>query len=274
MTLTPSGWQLETFALAGAAWMFGGALLAVALGALVGHLRSVETGLASGLLLWAIGNLLTAAAVAVFVHVDSTVLQLAPSRCEPLPTVNGQPMHQQFYRLAAAPDAREVSTPPAPGLCTEDQPTATLALRLRRDDIAAGRPLLEGDPADEEKAQVIMVVWSVFGGAGLLFALALLGANRAASAPRRPPAVVAPWRRSLSRLLAQLGLLLFLAAFVGPFFIDGNEERAVEFGLRCIASAMGSWLLSGLLAGTMTGIGFLFLSSFAGILLGLAALIT
>lgn len=272
MTFTPTGWQLETFALAGAAWMFGGALLAVALGALVGRLRSVETGLVSGLLLWAAGNLLTAAAVAVFVYLDSSVLQLAPSRCEPLAPVDGQPMHQQFYRLAAAPDPREVSTPPAPGLCAEDQPAATLALRLRRDDIAAGRPLLAGDPADEEKALVIMVVWSVFGGAGLLFALAI-GASRQPSAPRRPRAPVAPWRRSLSRLTAQLGLLLFVAAFVGPFFIDGNEERAVEFGLRSIASAIGSWLLSGLLAGTMTGVGFLFLASFAGILLGLAALI-
>ena len=89
---------------------------------------------------------------------------------------------------------------------------------------------------------------------------------------RRAASPVAAWRRSLGNLLGQLGLLLFLAAFVMPWFLDGSTERAVQFGLRCVASAMGLWLFSALAAGTLTLGAAVFLLVFGGALAGAAEL--
>jgi len=74
-------------------------------------------------------------------------------------------------------------------------------------------------------------------------------------------------------MLGLLGLFLFLAAFFVSPFLDGSEERAIEFGLRCIATAMGTWLAAGLLAGTMTWGSALSLAAFGGAMLGFAELV-
>lgn len=90
---------------------------------------------------------------------------------------------------------------------------------------------------------------------------------------QRTPPKVAPWRQWCGEVLGWLGLALFLAALIVSPFLDGSTERAVEFGMRCIAAAMGSWLAAGLFAGTMTWGTAMFLVAFGAAMVGFAELV-
>lgn len=120
----------------------------------------------------------------------------------------------------------------------------------------------------------LMGVCGAFGGVGALFGGLMLaqgsGQGRAGSPPS--PRALASWRRGLGNLLGQLGLLLFVGAFAVPWFLDGSTERALQFGMRCVASAMGCWLLSAGVAGTLNVGAAVFLLCFGGALLGFAEL--
>lgn len=127
---------------------------------------------------------------------------------------------------------------------------------------------------DGDGPVALMGVCGAFGGVGALFGGLMLaqggGQLRAGSPPA--PRALATWRRGLGNLLGQLGLLLFVGAFAVPWLLDGSTERAVQFGMRCVASAMGCWLLSAGVAGTLNVGAAVFLLTFGGALLGFAEL--
>jgi hypothetical protein len=276
--MTPTGWMTDTLAGWGAAWMFGGLFLAVGVGLLAGWRLGGVVGIGSGLLLWGLGNVTISVMTALFLLVDSTVLPLKPLHCEPGADARDRPLRTLTYALQRPGEpARVVSTETARGQCPQGAPEAD-AMRVRKDALASTAPRIAGEWADDDKPLAVMAIWGAFGafamlGAGLLLdSLRTTGSNRPATASEEPRPV-AGWRQSVGNLLGQLGGLVFLAAFVVPWFLDGSTERALQFGMRCVAAAMAMWVLAGLLARTMVWGTAVFLLFFGGTALGVAELL-
>lgn len=273
--MTPRGWLIDDFALLGVTWIFGGLLLSLALGAAIGMRRNATQGLSAGLLLWGAGNLLVSAAVVAYLLVDTVTLKLAPTRCEPQSAGVGKPAHRQYHAVHRPGEpAHEVAMPAAEGVCPETH-IAPVPLRVRRDALAASAPLIDADRIDD-RPLAIASIWGAFGAFSLLGGALLRGHGSSgrrtparAAAPPRPPAA---WRQSIGMLLSQRGLLVFLAAFIAPFFLDGSSERAWQFGLRAAGTAFALWLLAGITAGTMTWVPGFVLVAFSAALIGFAEL--
>jgi hypothetical protein len=293
--MTPSTWTVDTLVAYGALWMFGGVFVAVGVGALVGR-HNPTLGAGIGLLTWGAGNLLVSVLLALMTYVDATVLTLPLQSCEAdpapgparaasasppaaaaTPAATAPASYQPVFRLQTAgrPD-RVVLGPkldrPCPG-----RPGERVELRIRQDAMETQNQRLVGAWADDDKPVAIMTIWGVFGGAGLLFGGLLAGHQRLAKSSakvqqRAHEAVIAPWRKTIGALLGQLGLWLFLGAFVAPFFLDGGTDRAVQFGLRAASAAMACWLLAAGVAGTLTVAATGALILLAGGLLGMAEL--
>ena len=170
--MTPKHWQLDDIALLGVGWTFGGVLVCLALGFWVGRNQGSMRGIGSGLLLWGMGNLLAVLAVAVFVYVDSATLNLPVARCEPMPTVKGQPQHQLIHdlRLPGQP-AREVSTRPTRGLCPEDQLGLEAWVSVRKSDLTGSAVSVQGEAADDDKPLALMATFGILGGIATLIGL-------------------------------------------------------------------------------------------------------
>jgi hypothetical protein len=276
--MTPTGWMTDDFAAWGAAWMFGGLLLALPIGVLIGRWKGPEAGIGSGMLVWGLGNITISAMTVLFMQVDSKVLHLKPLQCEPGTDSRNRPLRTLTYGLQRPGEpARVVTTLCTRGLCPEGSPQAD-ALRVRTDALASGAPRIAGEWADDDKPLAVMSIWGAFGAFALLAAGLLLGHWRQTQSGRpapdpATPRPVAAWRSSMGNTLAQLGGLVFLAAFVIPWFLDGSTERALQFAMRCVASAMGMWVLAGLLARTMAWGAAFFLLFFGATALGVAELL-
>jgi hypothetical protein len=277
--MTPSTWMAEQIAMFGFAWIFGSVLVVAPIGALIGRSRGAEVGASSGLLLWGAGNLLTCVLMASYVQFDTVTVQASVTRCEPGTDSSGQATQQYFFAVQRPGEpAHELRLKPTAGLCPESQ-LPPFELRVRKDALASTVPVIRAEAGDDELPLVIMVTWGAFGGMAVLIGL-LIASARAMGRPSRSKAVsasdqvgsVAAWRQGLCTLLSQLGGLLFLAAFIAPWFIDGSEARAIQLGLRCVTAALGCWLLAGIVAGTMTWIAAVFLLIFGGTFLGFAEL--
>jgi hypothetical protein len=271
--MTPAGWMLDPFVFLGFGWSFGGALLCVALGFLLGRARGPTLGAGSALLLWGLGNLLVAALVVVYVEFDSTVLTLQATRCLPSVDSRGQPLRTFFYAVQRPGEpAHEARTAPDSGPCPEGRLPAE-RLRLRKDALASAAPLIAAEEVDSGAALAAAVTWGVFGVFGS-FAGGLLLAHHRNRGPAPPPRPLAPWRLGIGQLLSSLGMLLLLAAFIAPWFVAGGMERSLVLGLRTGAAALGCWIVSMLLAGERgAGAGAAFLSLFALAMLGVAELL-
>ncbi len=274
--MTPAGWTQDTLIGIGFAWMFGGLLLAALLAVLVRRAFGVVAALASACLLWGLGNLVVAALVLVQANWDTTVRQLPFARCEA--TAGAKALHTVFFML---PDERLVRMPAAAGPCPHADGPALL--RLRKDALASAQPVLVGEWAEDEgQPRVVALVWGLFGAVGLLFGVVMLspspnpkrarvgGAKAKAGAA---PAAVARWRVSIGDLLSGVGLLVFVAAFVGPWLLPGSSQRALQFGLLCGSTAFGIWFVAGLLAGQMNAAAALVLLIFSTALFGVAQLL-
>jgi hypothetical protein len=273
--MTPDGWLTEDFAGWGALWLFLGALPAAGLAALVSRWKGVTTGAGSGLLVWGLGNLVVALGVALATQVDSVDLTLPLMRCDAGQDHRQRAERTLTYRLVQPGRAeREVALPTTRGRCP-DEPMGQTLVRVRKDTLASTAPRIKGEDAGAGNALVIMLLWGVFGSFAVLGGGLMVRSER----PHRPapPAASAQapaaWRTGIGTLLGQLGLVLFLAAFVVPWFLDGSTERALQFGMRCVASAMACWLVAGLVAGSMNLGAGVFLLAFGGAMLGFAELI-
>jgi hypothetical protein len=287
--MTPSTWTVDTLVAYGALWMFGGAFVAVGVGALVGR-RDPSLGVGCGLLTWGAGNLLVSVLLALMTYVDATVLTLPLQSCEPdsasgsaagasatSPAATAPSAYQPVFRLATAGQADRLVLGPKLDRPCPGRPGERVDLRIRKDALAASTHRLAGDWADDDKPVAIMTIWGVFGGAGLLFGGLLAGHRRLSKASGKNPQrvhdkVIAPWRKTIGALLGQLGLWLFLGSFVIPFFLDGSTDHAVQFGLRTASAAMACWLLAAGVAGTLNVAATGALVLLAGGLLGLAEL--
>lgn len=274
VTFTPSGLQLEDLLLAGVGTLFGGVLVAAAVGALVGRWRGGTAGLGTALLMWGVGNLLVAATGVVLVRFDSQVLNLPVARCVPADGSH-RPYRDLWLRLPAPlvdGQPRHVFVGRVPGVCSgDDSPPSDEPVRVRNDDFAAPRATIHGELEHDDKPVLIGVLWGVFGGAGVLMGSLILGSDAPSRAPS--PGPVAAWRRTIGELFGGLGLMLFLAAFIVPFFLDGGAQRQVQMGLRSVAAAMGCWIVAGRLARTMPWGTVMFLLFFGSVMLGFAELI-
>lgn len=272
--MTPSGWTFNNLVALGAAWMFGGMIVGGLLGAWVGRRRGATRGMGTGLLLWGLGNLLVALLVWVFVQFDSTVVRIVATRCEPSGSTAKGPYFTLYYALQRPGEpAHEVTAGGRAGVCPES-PMPVDALRVRKDALAAPTALIHADWADDDAPLAVIVTWSAFGlfavfGASLL----LTHGDPSPLPPQRPQGPVAAWRKGIGSLIGQLGLLLVLAALIAPHFLPGTTERAIAFGLRTGATALGCFIVSGLLAGSMAWPAVAFLMIFVLAMLGVGELV-
>jgi hypothetical protein len=151
---------------------------------------------------------------------------------------------------------------------------------VRTTDLASTTALLTGNPADDPP-RAVMATWGMFGGIASLMGWLLL-ANRAGNKSRqaarelpdaRPSRPIASWRKAIAIQLGWLGLLVFVAAFIGPALLDGSGERAAQFGLRSAAAAFIIWLFGSAFAGNLGRVAALVMLALAGALLGLGELV-
>ena len=192
---------------------------------------------------------------------DTTVVTLKATRCEPSVDNRQRPYRTLFYAVQRPGEpAHEATTRGERGVCPES-PMPVDPLRLRKDALAGPAPLIVGDHAGDDAPMAVSVTWGVFGVFAVFAASLVLAHGRGhRSRPSGIPGTVAPWRLGLGSLLGNLGLLLVLAALIGPHFLPGTTERAIAFGLRTGATALAVWVVAGLLAGTMTWPAFAFLT--------------
>lgn len=279
--MTPAGWMESEIGLLGVAWLFGG-LLVVALpaGVLVGRLSGKsELGLATGLLVWGAGNLLVSGVGVVWMQFDSVVVSLQASGCAEQTDRKGQPVFQLSYAVpasvpSAAPRLAEGAVLHR-GRCPAAAEVARERAnwRVRRDALADPAAVVRLDDAEDGLLPLI-VIWAVFGGAGLLMGTLLLAHVRGGGKPvASAPEPVARWRLSAGARMGQLGGLVLLSAFIVPFLLPGPLELAVGFGLRALASGFALLIAGGLLARTLHWGAALFLAFFASVALGLAELV-
>lgn len=278
--MTPSGWVQNDIVLLVFAWMFGGLLLvALPAGLLVGRsTRRAEAGIGTGLTVWGVGNLLTALVGTLWLQFDTVVVTLQPTRCEVRVDGKGREGYVLHYAVPAASagaTTREAegglllrgTCPPQADLARD-----RMAWRARRDTLADPRAKVRLDDA-EEGVLPLVIIGSVFGGAGVLMGGLLLAHLRSEGKPDRPTSPPAVWRQSLGARVGQLGGLVFLAAIVLPFLLPGSLERAVGFGLRALATALGLLIVGGLLGRTLHGGAAAFLGFFALVALGVATMV-
>lgn len=268
--MTPSGWHLDHIVGYGFVMAFGGLVVWGIVGALVGRRWGADKGIAWALLLWGLGNLTAPVAVAGYMLLDTSTLVLKPTRCDATVDSRNRSYRQLWFTLPG-PSERLIQGPRLSGPCDASD-GASYPLRLRKDDLASNRSPIASHLDDGESHWAIGVTLGGFGVVGTLIGGLLLGHGRpgkADPAPRREPAA---WRTRVGELISWVGLLCFLAAFIGPFVIDGSTERALQFGLRSMGTAMGAFLLAGIVAGTMTGASGLFLLVFSGAMFGFAEL--
>lgn len=268
--MTPSGWHLDHIVAYGFVMAFGGLVVWGITGALVGRRFGSDKGIAWALLLWGLGNLTTPVAVAAYMLLDTTTVLLKPTRCDPSVDSRNRSYRQLWFTLPG-PAERLVEGPRFSGPC-DPSDSSDYRLRLRKDDLASNRSPINAYLDDGESHWAIGVTMGGFGVVGTLMGGLLLAHTRPGRPDNAPRPEPTGWRKRVGELISWVGLLCFLAAFVGPFLLDGSSERALQFGLRCMGTAMSAFLLAGIVAGTMTGAPGVFLLVFAGAMFGFAEL--
>lgn len=268
--MTPNGWHMNHIVGYGFTMIFGGLLLWGLVGVLVGRRWGPEKGLGWALLLWGIGGLSTPLLVASYMLLDSQGLTLQPTRCEASTDSRNRPLRKLWFTLPG-PAERLVETRVERGSC-EGSATLQVPLRVRVPDLSGSHSPIQAHIDDGETHWAIGVTIGGFGTVGLLMGALLLGHSMPGRAKDRPRKEPAAWRKSLGETISWVGLLCMLAAFIGPFLLDGSTERAVQFGLRTMGTAVATFLLAGMVAGTMTGPAGIFLVVFSAAMFGFGQL--
>lgn len=268
--MTPSGWHMNHIVAYGFTMVFGGLLVWGLVGVLVGRRRGPEKGIAWAMLLWGIGGLSTPVLVASYMLLDTQGLALQPTRCEPSTDSRNRPLRKLWFTLPG-PAERLVETRVERGSC-EGSAAFKVPLRVRVADLSGTQSPIQAHIDDGETHWAIGATIGGFGVVGLLMGALLLAHSMPGRSDERPAKEPAAWRKSLGETISWVGLLCMLAAFIGPFLLDGTTERALQFGLRAMGTAVASFLLAGMVAGTMTGPAGIFLVVFSGAMFGFAQL--
>lgn len=267
--MTPGGLHVDDIVTWGLVALFGGALLHGLLGALVGWLKGAEAGIMTGLLLFGLTGLGAAAWLASFVYLETEVVTLARSGCEPLPPEDGEARSQDLYRLPrdGMPPLKLLAPVRARPCPEHNEPPARL--RVRRDELRASGAVFAMPEDDSQQAPAIIGVFAAFGGFGFLFGIIMLGGlleqrRRARGLADRPPRQVPALLQTLSRSVSAAGIVLAVAGFGLAAFVD---DTALSFALAFGGPA--AFCAAQLLAGALRW--RLDLSGGAGLLLGTLA---
>lgn len=265
--MTPGGVHLEQLLMLGLVALFGGVLVHVPVALLVGRWKGGDAGITTGLLMFGLTGLAAAAAVASFVYLESAVVVLPRSGCEPLPAQDGEPRSQDNYLLPrpGLPPLKLVA-PAQQRVCPEEA-EPPVRLRVRRDELAARGAAFAMPEPDEHQAPAMIGVFAAFGGFAFLFGLGMLGGvledrRRARGEPEPTPAVVHPLLALLANVVTAAGVVAAVGGFFGAI---ATEETGPSFALVFGGPALlcGALLLAQLLRWRLT------LSAFAGLLLGM-----
>lgn len=272
----------------GIAALFGGLLLWLPIGFVVGRFVDGTAGIATGMLLFGLTGLGSGAWLAWHVHVETAVVTLPRTSCESVrrdadgagDQVAAQ--HREVFDLRVPPSAegvasaapvRRLVTEPVAAPCADGAVTARLRYRLA--DLRAGRAEVRARREDDERqAPMLIGVFGAFGGFGVLGGLVLwLSSLRDRGRLRPPPAhgsmpPVAGWRQRLGLAFTVSGNLVLFGSFALALF--GEEHLGVERGTRfmfnavaasCVCWVLASWLrrrltAEGLLIFVIVGGGF------------------
>jgi len=234
--MTPGGFHLDDVVVWGLVALFGGALLHGLLGAFVGWLKGAEAGIMTGLLLFGLTGLGAAAWLASFIYLETEVVTLSRSGCEPLPAEDGEPRSRDLFTLPRErlPPLKLVGGVQARPCPEHVEPPARL--RIRRDELRATGAVVAVHEPDHNQAPAIIGVFAAFGGFGFLFGVVMLGGlleqrQRARGAAERPPLQVPVFVKSLARGISAAGLVLAVGGFAAAMFVDDMPlSFALAFG--------------------------------------------
>lgn len=234
---------------AGLAALFGGMLLWVPIGAVVGRFQGFEIGAGTAMVLFGLTGLSFAAWLAWYLYVDSTEVQALRVGCitQPADTPGGAMTSQDEFTIERAPGRLlTLRTLPAAQPCDQRRDDERQTLRVPRAAMAHGSA--SAVPVeritDPVQGAGLIGVFGAFGGFGFLGGGVLIASRLERSRSPREPTPVAPWREELARGFVIIGNLVFVASLLGAGFMDWSAERSIAFAFRGVAVSCACWAAS------------------------------
>lgn len=233
----------------GLAALFGGMLLWVPIGAVVGRFQGFEMGAGTAMLLFGLTGLSFAAWLAWYLYVDSTEVQAMRVGCLTVSaeTPGGAASSQDEFTIERAPGkllalrSKATAEP-----CARRRDDERQTLRVPKAAMAHGRdgPVEVERITDPVQGAGLIGVFGAFGGFGFLGGGVLIASRLERSRSPREPAPVAPWREELARGFVIVGNLVFVASLLGAGFMDWSAERSIAFAFRGVAVSCACWAAS------------------------------
>lgn len=233
----------------GLAAMFGGLLLWVPIGGIVGRFHGFEIGAGTAMLLFGLTGLAFAAWLAWYLYASSTEVQAMRVGCITVPaeTPGGVAASQDEFTIERAPGKLlALRSKPAAEPCTQRRDDERQTLRVPKAAMAHGSdgPVEVERITDPVQGAGLVGVFGAFGGFGFLGGGVLLASRLERSGGPREGAPVAPWREELARGLVIVGNLVFLVSLLGAGFMDWSVERSIAFAFRGVAVSCACWAAS------------------------------
>lgn len=229
MPLTPPGTYSEQIVVWGLLAVFAGLPVYILVGVVFGRIKGFEAGAGTTMVLFGLAGLGSAAWLANYVYAESMVVVLPSTGCEPLQPGLETPRSRDLFELqrpAGAAPLRLV-TPAQERLCPQQKEPPS-RLRIRRDEVAAGAPLVLAEREEDKRHPVGLIgMFIAFGGFGLLGGLALSATavrhGRKARGKAPPPTKpVGPMRQQAAEVLSTAGTLAGLGGLVSAAFFDSD----------------------------------------------------
>lgn len=243
----------------GLASLFGGMLIWVPLGAVIGRFKGFEIGAGTALMLFGSTGLAFAALVAWYLFHETTEVELVRSGCSELIAPAGRRggTSQDLFQLKTASGATlTLREPGVRGTCAERLDDQPVRLRLRKSALvpgAAGADPLDVDRIDDPRQGVALVgVFGAFGGFGFLGGAILISSTLESRRRSAPEKTISPLRHRLATALnlsANFGLLGSI--FFGEA-MDWSAGQSVNFVFRAVTVACVLWAAAFALRGRMT----------------------
>ncbi|MBX3603672.1 MAG: hypothetical protein KF788_00295 [Piscinibacter sp.] len=225
--------------------LFGGLLLWVPIGLLVGRFRGFEAGVGTGMMLFGLTGLGAGGVLAWYLFQASEEHVLLRRACEAVEVedAGSVPYSRDEFELVV-PDGRRLrlEVEPYPGRCSDRADDEPVRLRVARAALAVpgDAPVAAERIVDPRQGVGLIGVFGAFGGFGLLGG-GVITASAFESRRTREPTPVSPGRAQLATALTTSGHFVLIGCLAIPWVLGWETERAVHYTFRGVAIACACW---------------------------------